>query len=384
VIKREILILIPCLLKGGTEIQTLHLIKVLVDAGYQVNTLCYFESDEIMVTKFKKVGSDVILLKWERNISAFSFILKLRKEISNLTPDIVHVQYMAPGALPIIAAKLAGVPRIIATVHQPYTSGHGKFSKYILRIASLFCKPFLSVSQNAEHSWFGSSQLIQMDLPIAKQAKHLTLYNTVDVEKLQGILKENADKLDLKALGIPEDALVMGTVSRLRHEKGIDILIKAFASVQQTASLSLRLLVVGDGPDMLGLEILCKELSCLDKVIFFGAADWDQAMRLMAQMDLVIVPSRFEGFGLTAAEAMGMGKALIASNTFGLKELISHRKEGLLFENGSVEDLKSQMDFMINHVDQRSIFGQNGYIKTRNQFDFPIFIRNVKTLYQLS
>jgi glycosyltransferase involved in cell wall biosynthesis len=81
---------------------------------------------------------------------------------------------------------------------------------------------------------------------------------------------------------------------------------------------------------------------------------------------------------------MGMGKALIVSNTFGLKELISHRREGLLFENGNVKDFETQIDFMINHIDERRVFGQNAYLKTRNQFDFPIFVRNVKTLYQLS
>jgi glycosyltransferase involved in cell wall biosynthesis len=379
-----IAISLPCLLKGGTEFQTFHLIKALKNFSKNIILLIYFEYDAQMVQSIQDEGVVVICLNWERKIKPWTFIFSFSKILKSFKLDILHVQYMAPGTLPIIAAKLAGIPRIIATVHQPYTSSHGKFSKYMLRFAALFCKPFLSVSQNAEYSWFGSSQLIQADLPIAKQAKHLTLYNTVDVEKLQGILKENADKLDLKALGIPEGVLVMGTVSRLRYEKGIDILIKAFASVQQTASLSLRLLVVGDGPDMLGLEILCKELSCLDKVIFFGAADWDQAMRLMAQMDLVIVPSRFEGFGLTAAEAMGMGKALIVSNTFGLKELISHRSEGLLFENGNVKDLETQIDFMINHIDERGVLGQNAYLKVRNQFDFPIFVRNIKTLYQLS
>ena len=78
-----------------------------------------------MVEEFQTTGADVILLDMNRNSGSWAVIKRLRKEIRQINPDVVHVQYMAPGALPIIAARLAGVKRVFATVHQPYTNSHG-------------------------------------------------------------------------------------------------------------------------------------------------------------------------------------------------------------------------------------------------------------------
>ena len=70
------------------------------------------------------------------------------------------------------------------------------------------------------------------------------------------------------------------------------------------------------------LKIRQFSLEFIDKVIFYGATDWVNAMQLISIMDIVVVPSRFEGFGLTAAEAMSAGKPVVASDSFGLKEVV--------------------------------------------------------------
>lgn len=57
-----ILICIPCLMTGGTEIQTLNLVRALVAGGHQVVTTCYFEYSDDMVVRFQKVGSEVVCL----------------------------------------------------------------------------------------------------------------------------------------------------------------------------------------------------------------------------------------------------------------------------------------------------------------------------------
>ena len=112
--------------------QTLHLVSVLVSSGYQVTTLCYFEYDTDIVKQFKNIGSQVELLQWNRTISAWQFIFRLKRILKNSTPSLVHVQYMAPGALPIIAARLAGIKKILTTVHQPFTTNHGVLAKFLL------------------------------------------------------------------------------------------------------------------------------------------------------------------------------------------------------------------------------------------------------------
>src|SRR5690606_3120562 len=133
---------------------TLNLVRVLRSKSMIVKVLCYFESDDYIVNDFRNAGSNVEVLNLERSLGWLKLICILRRKILATHPEIVHVQYMAPGALPIIAARLAGVKWVFATVHQPYTKSHGRLAKLILRVASLFTTKFIAVSQSAELSWF--------------------------------------------------------------------------------------------------------------------------------------------------------------------------------------------------------------------------------------
>jgi glycosyltransferase involved in cell wall biosynthesis len=373
--------MIPCLLKGGTEIQTLHLISALVASEYQVTTLCYFEYDTVIVEQFKNAGSKVKLLQWNRAISAWQFIFRLRRILKNSNQNLVHVQYMAPGALPIIAVRLAGIKKVLATVHQPYTKNHGFLAKYILRISALLCARFIAVSKNVEISWFGSGQLYNETMPLKKQAKHFTIYNAVDVEQIRDI-KNSTDIISKKEkLGIPTKAIIFGVVSRLRHEKGIDVMVDAFYQLQKE-NKNTHLLVVGTGPDEKLLKEMVSQYKINDKVTFFGEANWVTAMQQMALMDVVVVPSRFEGFGLTAAEAMAMGKPVVASNVFGLKEVVTNKKTGQLFESENRNDLYLKLKTICENKSDYNNF-MDSSLKEAYRFGLPIYFKKVITLYNL-
>jgi L-malate glycosyltransferase len=375
----KVIITIPCLLKGGTEFQTLQLVRALLQIRKQVNVVCYYEYEQEMFALFEQEGAKVELLHYSRDMGVLKFILAFSSYLKKAKPTVVHVQYMAPGALPIIAAVLARVPRIIATVHQPYTPSHGWKSKLILRFSAYFCNPFLSVSQNAARSWFGKTDLIDVSISINKQIKQLTLYNAIDVQKIKKLAAITEDKIPV---GLNLVYPIIGAVSRLRHEKGIDLLIQAFRNVHKIYP-SAQLLLVGDGPQRLEYENLVKQLKLEKQVVFFGSADWETAMQLMTLMDLVVVPSRFEGFGLTAAEAMAMGKPVIASDTFGLKELIDHEYSGLVFENGNESELEEQILRFLKDENFSKLCGRNAFQKALNQFDYPTFVQNISCLYHL-
>ena len=375
----KIYVTIPCLLKGGTEIQTLHLINALVASGYKVTTLCYFEYDNVVVEQFKNAGSQVVLLQWNRAISAWQFIFRLKRILKNSNLNLVHVQYMEPGALPIIAARLAGVKKILATVHQPYTKTHGVFAKLILRLSALLCTRFIAVSKNTEISWFGSGKLYNEMIPLKQQPRHFTIYNAVHVEQIQEI-NNKTDIISKKdKLGIPSKAIVFGAVSRLRHEKGIDVLLDAFYRVQKE-NKNTHLLVVGTGPDEKLLKEMASQYKMNDKVTFFGEANWVTAMQQMALMDVVVVPSRFEGFGLTAAEAMAMGKPVVASNVFGLKEVITENKTGILFENENRNDLYLKLKIICEHKKDLNNF-RDFSLKEVHKFGLSTYLKKVTTFH---
>ena len=115
----QVLICIPMLLVGGTEMQSLNLVRVLVSNGYQVTVCCYYEHEELMVSGFRSTGAKVILMNLKRSGGLFNLIRELMKLFRSSQPNIVHVQYVAPGLIPIIAAKLSGLRTVFSTVHQP-------------------------------------------------------------------------------------------------------------------------------------------------------------------------------------------------------------------------------------------------------------------------
>jgi len=376
----KVLIAIPCLKRGGTEMQTLNLSQALLSCGHEVEIICYFEYDNSMVQEFKKSGAMVTLLNLNRNLGYLQFIKRLQNEIRFIKPYVVHIQYMAPGALPIIASRLAGVKRIFATVHQPCTQSHRKFSKLILRIASLLCTRFIAVSVNAEKSWFGNGQLFDEKKPVKLQSHHFTIYNSVDVKKIQKISSAvNSENLK-RELAIQSVIPIIGVVSRLRHEKGIDLLIDAFRLLRQSNDYT-HLLVVGTGPDEAKLKEMVHKNNLNSHVTFYGEADWEKAMQLMAIMDVVVVPSRFEGFGLTAAEAMAAGKPVVASDVFVLKEVVIHNKTGFLFPIENSALLHEHLKRLCNDQNMRQMLGDNGQKRADIVFGMDLFRRKVSALY---
>jgi glycosyltransferase involved in cell wall biosynthesis len=376
----RVLIAIPCLLKGGTEIQTLNLVSSLLILHHNVSVLCYFEYDTIMVHRFEDAGAEVRLLTLNRSIGFLNITIKLLGEIKRISPDVVHVQYMSPGALPIIAARMAGVKKIFATVHQPYTPSHGKLARLILKSAYMLTSRFISVSQNAEISWFGSSNLFNEKIPLRYQPRHFTIHNNVDVERMDKIFS-GYDKSKLRNdLGIHADIVVIGVVSRLSYEKGVDILLTAYYKLRKEFQRT-HLLIVGDGPDKGNLIDQTSHFGIMDSVTYYGAAEWEKAIQLTRLIDIVVVPSRFEGFGLSAAEAMAAGKPVVASDSFGLKEVVINEETGLLFPAGNSGILKNHLLRLCKDQSLRNTYGENGRKRCESVFGVDKFRRKMGSLY---
>lgn len=376
----KVLIAIPCLLKGGTEMQTRTLSETLLSCGNTVILLCYFEYEDPAVREFQQAGAEVSILKLNRNIGFLSFVLRLRSEIRSISPDVVHVQYMAPGALPLIAARLAGVRTVFATVHQPYTKEHGIISKLILRIASLLTTRFMAVSQNAEKSWFGSASLFDENRPLSSHPRHFTIYNAVDSGRIADIAVNTDRSAVRNKFNIPDNMTIIGTVSRLRHEKGTDILIEAFSLLARQRT-DIFLLITGDGPDGDRLKEQADKLGISARTIFSGAAEWGEGISLMSVMDIFVVPSRFEGFGLTAAEAMAAGKPVVASDIFGLKEVVRDNETGILFPVDDATALKSAINRLLNDPELRARYGKAGRDRAAAIFGTELYTRKINALY---
>ena len=122
-----------------------------------------------------------------------------------------------------------------------------------------------------------------------------------------------AEKLDRndarKSLGIENSHLIVGTLSSLSTEKGLDYLIKAIAEVKQSG-IDIHLLMVGSGPEEYSLRMLASQLSLNDSVTFAGRRS--DILNVFSAMDIFALPSLNEGLPMALLEAMATGKAVIA------------------------------------------------------------------------
>ncbi|MBI3240811.1 MAG: glycosyltransferase family 4 protein [Chloroflexi bacterium] len=135
-----------------------------------------------------------------------------------------------------------------------------------------------------------------------------------------------ADRLR-HALSDAPSGPILGYVGRLSPEKGVATLIYALPQVLQ-AHPTARVVIIGDGIERRVLETLATSLGLGDQVCFMG--EQVDAPQLMTAMDVVVVPSLSEGFGLTAVEAMAAAKPVVASAVGGLVEVVEDGVTGFL------------------------------------------------------
>lgn len=338
----KVLIAIPCLLTGGTEIQTLNLVRALVQGGHQVTTACYFEHTENMVKLYEEAGSKVVLFSKEGvrvgGVKGIIFLLKnLWKIKFSLRPDVVHVQYMAPGAIPIILLKLMGQKSIVATAHTNADVYGAKAMKLLKFLQSHVLRTFTCITLRAEKNFFGSCSLFDPSIQCIPNHAHYTIYNA-----LPGYIQISDNKKD------NNDIITIGVVSRLEYIKGMDLVVPAFAKVYEK-NKNVRLLVVGDGSLRQQMEDDANRFHLKSNIEFIGRQEQAALQSYYDKIDVLLMPSRSEGFGLTAIEGMARGCVLVASNTGGLPEVAREGYVGLLHQPKSVDDLANKICRLIEN-----------------------------------
>ena len=335
----KVLICIPCLLTGGTEIQTLNLVEALIRGGHQVTTVCYFEHTPGMVSRYQQAGSKVVCLnvagKRIEGVKGITFLYKgLKQVIQAEKPDIVHVQYMAPGAIPILLLRLLGIKNIIATAH---TAADIYPNLRLVHFIQRHCvKAFTCITQAAEISFFGNSNLYTPQTVIQKR-NHFTIYNV-----LPSYIKIRKGERDFTS------PITLGVVSRLEEIKGMDLVIPAFAQIQKRHP-DTRLLIVGDGSLKTFMQQQAKDLNVGEHITWSGRQDQSRLQAYYDQIHILLIPSRSEGFGLTAIEGMARGCVVVASDTGGLPEVVKDKEVGLLHEQGNTEDLTRKVCDLLEH-----------------------------------
>ena len=170
------------------------------------------------------------------------------------------------------------------------------------------------------------------------ESKLQLCYNAVDTNRYRR-----------KAMQTPfPGQLVVGSISALRPEKGLDVLLQAFATVRD---LGAKLLIVGSGPEESKLRRLSAELGiaadCHFEPVTADVVEW------LSRIDIFVLPSRSEALSNALMEAMACGCCPIATRVGGNPELVEHRRNGLLFEVDGVAELAAELRELLTNESRR-------------------------------
>lgn len=376
----KVLVCIPCLLTGGTEVQTLSLVEALVRAGHKVAVACYFEYQTQMVERFRSIGAEVRLMnpaglsRPAGVVRTVAFLYKgLKKIVKDFRPDVAHVQYMAPGALAIFILKLLGTKKIVATTHTAADIYSKSGLRIVLFIAKYCTVAFQCITLKAEKNYFGSASLFD-----GTPRKHFTIYNTLPSHITIRQTPRNFN----------QETITIGVVSRLAEIKGMDLVVPVFAkaatllSAAASASIpALRLLIVGDGAQRELMKQQAAESEYSEHIAFAGRKGQHELQAWYDKIDILLMPSRSEGFGLTAIEGMARGCVPVVSNIGGLPEVIT-ADSGLLHRP---EDIKDMADKIYRLATNPALLNRlsQGCLRRAADFAPELYQEKIKELYSL-
>jgi glycosyltransferase involved in cell wall biosynthesis len=372
----NVIIPIAVLCYGGSEAQTLQLSRTLIKLGCKIEVICFYDYKEDVVKEFEASGATVRLLKHTRG-KKFKLLSSLYRLYSQRRPDVVHVQYVEQGFVAMAAAFAAKVPIRFATVHQ-LGSTYRKFQHLLLHTAARLSTLFLCVSKGAERSWFNDSAL--WDPTQAGNRRHWTIYNCVDGDLIRTLISTT----DLDALkiryGIGKGP-VIGVIGRTSFEKGQSVLLDAFAIVIERIPAA-TLLVIGEDYQRNELIAQVEMLGLKEKMIMTGRVPKEEVYRLYGIIDVVAVPSRYEGFGLIAAEAMAASRPVVASRVGGLPEIVEDGVTGFLVEQHNCRELAAAILQCLNKPQFAAKLGSTGRRRVAEIFSIDAFDSAIASLYQ--
>jgi glycosyltransferase involved in cell wall biosynthesis len=158
-------------------------------------------------------------------------------------------------------------------------------------------------------------------------------------------------------------------VGRLSHEKGVDVLVKAFAMASRQSDLQLR--IVGDGSQRAALSQLVSSLGISEKVDFVGKVTWGWPLfKEMENATMMVLPSFTEGLPLVILECQSQGTPVIASDVGGVKECLLGGLAGILVPPGDVVALANAIVELESNEDRRMKLANEGLMNAaRNTID---------------
>ncbi len=323
---------------GGAEVYLLTLLQALA-GGVAVDVVISDRAPAELPRRVHEAGAGVTSVRGLARRPSPRTTVRLARLLERRRPALVHVNLsdQGDGIAAIAAAALVRLP-VTATLHLVIPERRRSL-EWLSRRCLRAAREVIAVSD-----WVGEY--------LRRQGASATVVPN-------GVATPRVVPDARRELGALTGEIVVGGIGRLDRQKGWDVLCAAAPRVHERVPTA-RFVVVGDGPER--ARLLAGDGS--GRVHFLGYRE--HAADLCCGMDVLAVPSRYEGFGLVAVEAMLAGVPVIASRVGSLPEVVGDA--GRLVAPEDPEALAEALISLLEDPDRRAEFGRRGAQRARDRF----------------
>jgi glycosyltransferase involved in cell wall biosynthesis len=365
---------------GGAQENTMYTAEMLDYSRFHTEILCGpqtgSEGSLIEETRQRDVPM-IIIPDLVRQISPLQDMRTLRNLTSLVRANqysIVHTHSSKAGILGRLAARNAGVPIIIHTVHgwsfHEYLSTPVR-ALYIMleRWAAKFTDALIVVAERDIHKG--------LNVKIGKPNQYKLIRSAIPLEEFDPSIVDRQSVR--RELGIPENAPVVGNVGRFSEQKN-PLDWTRVAGIIGRSHPSVHFLLVGDGPLRAQVFDRLEQEGIAERTILTGLRR--DIPPLISAMDIFLLTSLWEGLPRVIPQSMAMRKPVVAFRVDGVSEAIHDGQTGFLCSPGDVSAMAQRCSYLIENPVERKVFGESGRAYTIEEFNLYKMIAQIEDVYE--
>jgi glycosyltransferase involved in cell wall biosynthesis len=353
---------------GGAERDLLAMIRALDRGEWEPHVACPPETPLSERLAKENIPLHPLPLgpwrKWYSPLIRWRDVGKLRSLVAGVAPALLHVNdiWWVPHAIGAVSATKGLRRPVVAHVRQEIEAD--KVRRYHLEAAD----KVIAISRQVEQALIAGG---------VAQGSVQTIYSGLQLPTEVPAADRTAV---YRALGLSDDAVLLGTVAHVFPRKGYDVMFRALPRVIRSVG-AVHYVIVGTGEDAYEqqLRTLASALGIADRVHFVGFQD--DVTPFLSALSLYVHPARMEGFGIAVVEALAAGKAVVATRVGGVPEVVEHGRTGLLVAADRPEELSAAILSLLHDDVRRNAMGKRAAQAARERFNLTASISALQQLY---
>jgi len=310
---------------------------------------------------------------------------RIKEIIKEEQPDIIHAHSPSLNGIPaLLVGRKYGIPVVyeVRALWEDAAVDHGTFTEKSLRyrVSRIVETELLKRVDFLFTICDGlRKEIISRGL---SPEKITVIPNCVDTDIFS---PQERDQEVIERYGL-RGKMVLGFIGSFYHYEGIDLLIKSYTRVFKDRN-DVGLLLVGDGPEKDALYRKVEDDNLNDRIIFTGKVPHQEIKRYYSVIDIFVYPRKKMRLTelvtpLKPLEAMAMGKVVVGSDVGGIRELITHNKNGFLFTAGNVEELAGLLKELVSGKEKLGEISKTAIETVRNRHRWELVVRDYIRIYR--